>query len=113
MSYFLFTKPYRPPSDLLNYLQEKGLIIDDLASAERFLNSINYYRFKIYLVPFHDHAASKYEPTASFDDGLELYRFDDELRNILFSAIGRIEIKLRSRLDQVVTSHSNSHYGRY
>jgi len=50
---------------------------------------------------------STFKEGTDFKDALELYRFDDELRDILFSLIGRIEIKLRARIDQVVSEHTD------
>jgi abortive infection bacteriophage resistance protein len=87
----------------------KGLDVpaDQNALAIATLTNINYYRFKIYLVPLIDMTTDRYKYGASFKDALDLYRFDEELRSLLFSVIARIEVKLRTRLDQTVTSHLN------
>lgn len=108
MSYSLYSKPFKPPADLVKDLQAKGLRIKDVNKAERILADINYYRFKIYLVPLQNSGSKIFKPNAVFEDAVQLYRFDDELRDLLFSAIGRIEIKLRSKLDQVVCSHTQN-----
>ncbi len=108
MSYSLYQKPYVSPTDLIGHMQSKGLIINDLSKAIDFLQNINYYRFKIYLTPFWEHTNTQYKQGSSFENGVELYRFDDHLRNILFSIIGRLEIKLRSRLDQIVTEKTSN-----
>ncbi|MBO1928726.1 Abi family protein [Providencia rettgeri] len=39
---------------------------------------------------------------------MDLYRFDEQIRFVLFKAIARIEIKLRSRLDHIMSSFSNN-----
>lgn len=104
----VYNKPFRSHKDLVEHLSQKGLHIPSPPTAETTLKNINYYRFKIYLRPFLDIVTNRYRPPASFDDGLELYRFDNELRDYLFSIIGKLEIKLRSRLDQVVTCHTNN-----
>lgn len=39
---------------------------------------------------------------------MELYRFDEKLRALLFAVIARIEVKLRSRLDHTLSSLSNN-----
>ena len=108
MAYSLYSKPYKTPSELLTHLQEKGLQIEDIPRAEKYLENISYYRFKIYLVPFYSSVKNCYQAGSHFENGVELYRFDDELRDFLFSVIGRVEIKLRSKLDRVVTSHTNN-----
>ncbi|TXJ05114.1 MAG: Abi family protein [Acinetobacter sp.] len=108
MTYVLYNKPYKTPADLIVHMQNKGLQINNIPDAEKLLSFINYYRFKIYLFPFLDHSTSRYHQGTVLENGIQLYRFDDELRGVLFSVIGRIEIKLRTRLDQVVTSHTNN-----
>lgn len=99
-------KPYVKPDAQVANLKSNGLRIQDTDSAIKFLESINFHRFKIYLKPLYDNDLEKYT-SGSFEEGVELYRFDDELRNYLFSVIGRIEIKLRTHIDHVVSSHLN------
>ncbi len=108
MPYNLYTKPYQTPADLVFYMRAKGLTVNDELKAINFLESVNYYRFKIYLWPFLDQSLDSYHQGASFEKGVELYRFDEGLRNLLFLCISRIEIKLRSKLDQVVSSHTKN-----
>lgn len=108
MPYRLYDKAYQSPEDLVLYMQAKGLTVADEQKAQEFLENVNYYRFKVYLWPFFDANQSCYVATSTFEQGVELYRFDEELRNFIFAMICRIEIKLRSKLDQVVASHSNN-----
>ena len=108
MPYQIYNKPYCSPQDLITHLENHGLTVGNRPEAEKFLSDINYYRFKIYLRPYLNLANNQFHAGATFQNGIELYRFDDELRDILFSLIGRIEIKLRSKLDQVVTSHTQN-----
>ncbi len=108
MSYQLYDKPYKTPSDLVTHLMNKGLAIADRPSAEALLGRVSYYRFKIYLLPFLDSNTGQYAQGSTIQDGIDLYRFDDALRDMLFSIIGRLEIKLRSRLDHVVTAHTQN-----
>ncbi len=109
MSYSLFSKLPSLPTDIVTHLESKGLTINNRPKAEKFLSFINYHRFKIYIRLFQDQSTpGTYRQDRSFDDGIELYRFDDELRGFAFAIIGRIEVKLRSRLDQVVTSSTNN-----
>lgn len=82
------------------------MAIPDHNLALKTLQNISYFRFKIYLTPFYDVTAGRYEPGASFSSGVDVYRFDEELRGFLFSVISRIEIKLRTKIDQVVTNYT-------
>lgn len=103
-----YTKPAKSNQQLIQHMQAKGLQISDQQLALDTLKNINYYRFKIYLVPFWNEAAGKYYPNARFEDALQLYHFDNELREIVFSRIGNLEIALRTKLDQTLTQHTNN-----
>jgi abortive infection bacteriophage resistance protein len=107
MATLQYTKPYRTSSDLVADLETKGLQVCNQVKASNFLSKVNYFRFKIYLRPFLKLPNKNFKKGYSFEEGMQLYRFDNELRNYLFSVIGRIEIKLRSRLDQTITSSTN------
>lgn len=108
MPYSEYAKPFRNNSNLVTHLIGKGLGVASVPEAEDVLKKINYYRFKIYLRPFLDVPTNRFRGPADFKDGIALYNFDRELREFLFSTIGRLEVKLRSRLDQVVTEHTNN-----
>jgi len=103
-----YTRLYTVPKNIILHLEEKGLVIEDKGKAEKTLQNINYYRFKIYLRPFLNTSLGKFNNKASFEKAYQLYRFDDELRSILFSLIGRIEVKIRTRLDQTITGHTSN-----
>lgn len=56
-------------------------------------------RFACYLQPFEiDSATHQYAVGTSFDQIIELYQFDKELRSLIFTAIQDVEIALRSRI---------------
>ncbi|EJL6311404.1 Abi family protein [Vibrio cholerae] len=110
MPYKKYDKPYLLPPQLISALEAKGLSFHDKGKAERFLETINYYRFKIYLHPYLQSCGKKFKPDTYFEHGVQLYRFDEELRIYLLKLICRIEVKLRTRLDQVVTSTQNEPY---
>ena len=108
MAYTLYNKPYQSPQQLIATLQSKNVLFLNIPAAEKILSEINYYKFKMYLHPFLDPTQpKKYYVGTKFEDALELYRFDDKLRDILFSIIGRIEIKLKTKLDRKITTNTN------
>jgi len=45
-----------------------------------------------------DKKQHKYKPNSSFDDIIDLYRFDRELRVLIFSTIEKIEIAIRAQI---------------
>ena len=80
-------------------LKNRGLVVGDDNQAIEYLGSINYFRFACYLLPFEiDPATHQYAVGTSFDQIIELYQFDKELRSLIFTAIQDVEIALRSRI---------------
>jgi abortive infection bacteriophage resistance protein len=79
--------------DQIKLLKNRGLEIPDEAKAERYLLNISYYRLSGYMYPFlKDKKQHLYKKGSTFDDILNLYRFDRELRLMIFSAIEKIEV---------------------
>lgn len=111
MPYTPYVKPYKTPAEIISDLKTKQLSFIDESAAEKTLSQINYYHFKIYLHPLLDPSCptgKNYRSGEFFEDAVDLYRFDEQIRFIFFKAIARIEIKLRSRLDHIMSSISNN-----
>lgn len=106
--YSLYTKPYKKPVDLITKLKSQNLIILNEQKAIEVLSKVNYFRFKIYLRPFLNLNTKEFQAKSKFEDAYQLYSFDEELRNILFSVISQIEINLRTKLDQYITAYTNN-----
>ena len=92
-----YTKPALSITDQIAILQHRGLVITDMATAERFLNNVSYFRFAAYLRIFEqpDHT---FRYGTTIEQVAALYSFDVELRKLLFGAVQKIEIALRSRV---------------
>nr|WP_246601776.1 Abi family protein [Hymenobacter profundi] len=81
-------------------MQSRGLLITDVAEAERALARLSYYRLAAYFLSFQTPG----DPTHSFRPGttletvIGLYEFDEALRSLVFRATGTIEIALRAQL---------------
>lgn len=106
--YSLYTKPYKNPTDLITKLKSQNLTVLDEPKANIVLSKINYFRFKNYLRPFLDITTKQFRVNSTFEDAYQLYSFDEELKNILFSIISQIEINLRTKLDQYITAYTNN-----
>lgn len=106
-----FTKPPRTFADQLEILRSHGLDIPDPTKAEFYLSQLNYYRLAAYCLPFEqDHGTHQVVPGTSFDDVLNLYVFDRELRLLLLDAIERIEVSLRTQMAYHLSQrHNTSH----
>lgn len=88
------------PLDLpqqIQMLKSRGLIIDDESLAERQLQIISYFRLAGYLRPMEsDKTMHLYKSNSHFDNAVNLYYFDKELRSLLFTAIQSAEIAMRA-----------------
>lgn len=79
-------------------LQQRGMVIDDPAEAEFYLQHLNYYRLAAYWLPFEgDHASHAFRAGTRFAEVLNLYIFDRELRLLLLDAIECVEVSVRSQ----------------
>lgn len=83
----------------IQLLQSRNLQFKDLAAAPHFLSNISYYRLKGYWWEMQDDRVNHlFFKNSYFEDAVELYNFDRHLRLIVFNAIERIEISLRTKL---------------
>ena len=70
------------------------------ADAPHFLANISYYRLKGYWWEMQaDQTNHQFAPASYFEDAVDLYNFDRHFRLIVFNAIERIEISLRTCLN--------------
>ena len=72
-----FTKMYSSPSDLVQLLQSRGLVISDREKAKHYLSHIGYYRLSAYSYPM---LSFPIKQGVSFDKVMMLYHFDKNLR---------------------------------
>lgn len=85
--------------DQLFVLRSRGLIISDEATALRELSAIGYFRLANYMRPMEaDKQRHLFKPGSTFDNAVDLYYFDKDLRALLFTAIQSVEVALRSRI---------------
>ena len=77
-------------------LIDRGLIVNDIELVRKFLNQINYYRFSGYLKLFL--VNDVFETNTVFEKLVEIYNFDYELRKLLFSFLGYIEVLIKTQL---------------
>lgn len=105
--------PYlKPPlsfPDQIKLFQSRGLVVPDKTKAEFYLSQLNYYRLAAYCLPFEQsHANHHFVAGTTFNEILNLYIFDRELRLLLLDAIERIEVSLRTQLAQYLSINHNS-----
>jgi len=92
-------KPALTIQDQISLLKKRGLIIPDIKKAEQFLYNVSYYRLKGYWWDMQsDPVNHVFKANSTFDTIVERYTFDRKLKLILFNAIERIEIALRTKM---------------
>lgn len=86
-------------AEQINLLTERGILFRDIENAPHFLKNISYYRLKGYWWEMQsDKVVHKFNPNSYFEDVIDLYNFDRHLRLLMFDAIERIEVALRTKL---------------
>ena len=92
-----FMKHHMTEADLMALLESRGLVISDEDKAVRYLESIGYYRLSAYMYPFlkAPKETHQYKDGTTFQQVLNLYRFDKKLRMLLLNEIEKVEIAIR------------------
>ena len=94
-----YTKQPLYYTDIIVMLKERGLIIRNDDKAIGYLRVTSYFRLANYFHPMEaDKVNHIFKPNSLFDNAVDLYGFDSELRSLLFSAIQVVEIALRSKM---------------
>lgn len=85
--------------DQIQLLQSRDMLFRDINNAPHFLANISYYRLKGYWWEMQDDKVNHhFAPHSYFEDVIDLYNFDRHFRLLVFNAIERIEIALRTKL---------------
>jgi abortive infection bacteriophage resistance protein len=99
----LYNKPATTIATQVALLRDRGLLWKDEALVIRWLETVGYYRLSAYWLPYEEAPASlqtrskKFRAGTHFEDIIDIYVFDRQLRLLVTEAIERIEIALRSR----------------
>lgn len=95
-----YNKPAVSIPNQIIKLKQRGLRIDDDSLAERYLSNISFYRLRAYTYPYQDNKNPDHPfiKKVSFNDIIELYTFDRKLRLLIFDAVEKIEIALRTQI---------------
>lgn len=95
----IYTKLPTSIEDQISLLQQRGMIINNVALAKKYLSHISYYRLIGYWWPMYaDKETHTFKVNSVFEDAIALYNFDHELRMLVFDVIEKIEISLRTKM---------------
>lgn len=96
-----YSKPPISFSEQISKLKKRGLKFEDETKAESYLSNISYYRLRAYTYPFQDNknqSNHSFIVPVTFEEIIELYRFDRQLSKLVFDALQKIEIALRTQI---------------
>jgi abortive infection bacteriophage resistance protein len=107
-----YTKTPIPISEQIEKLKLRGLIFNNENKATHYLSNISYYRLRAYTYPFqdNDNPEHPFVKKISFEEIIELYVFDRQLRLLIFNAIEKIEIALRAQIIHNYAMKHGSHW---
>ena len=110
-----YSKPALTYDQQINLLKSRGLNIENPTRAKRHLSNVSYYRISAYMLPYKVMLADgtvtdKFIEGTSWDDIYNLYKFDRKLRLLVFDAIERIEIALRTQIIYQLSHKYGSHW---
>ena len=92
-------KPARNINEQIQLLKDRGMLFRNEPNALSILQNISYYRLKGYWWDMQeDREQHTFNESTYFETVIERYNFDRKLRLILFDAIERIEIALRTKM---------------
>jgi abortive infection bacteriophage resistance protein len=105
-----FNKPATTIDQQLDLLISRGMIVKNRPQAIHYLAHLNYYRLGAYWLTFEsDHQSHQFKPETHFEDVVNLYVFDRELRLLVLDAIERIEVSIRSQWAYTLAHQYGSH----
>lgn len=100
-------KTAKSVEEQIEILQSRGVVINDTEKAKEVLLDIGYFRLGFFSYPFeNDYPVLKnrshiVKQGTTFEEILDLYYFDCDLRHILMRYLDRIEINLRTYISYV------------
>ena len=93
------------------FLISKGLLVSDEPQAKQWLSHISFYRLKHYTYTFRDiNNGHNFNAATTFEQIIDLYFFDRELRMVIFDAIETIEVAFKTLLSNNMSCKYGSHW---
>ncbi len=96
------TKPFKTHEEQLEILKLRKMHVESEENALHYLERVNYYRLSEYWYSFrveeNNKRLEKFKPGTDFNDVINLYEYDIQLRQVTFSALSGLEITFRKLL---------------
>lgn len=93
--------------ELLQVLQDEGIVVSDETAAMRWLEHVSYFRLKPYASFLLRQARNQ---TVEFEELISLYLFDKKRRILYLDALERIEVSTRNGVAQILGSRGPFEY---
>lgn len=111
----IYTKPPLTYEQQIELLKSRGLLFADEARAKRHLANISYYRISAYMLPFKKtnqdgEKLDSFKKGTTWDHVYNLYVFDRKLRLLVFDAIERLEVAIRTQIIYQLSHKYGSHW---
>ena len=106
-----YTKTHKSAADLVAHLVSRGLAVADHTRAISTIEEVGYNRLRIYFSSRRDDRSpdKSFYPGVTFDDIIQLYRFDEQLRMLCLGFCSRFEIVFKNAISESLTSCYGAH----
>lgn len=98
----------------IELLKSRGVVFANEAKAEYQLANVSYFRLSAYMFPFKKkiggEIVDEFKYGTSWKDIYDMYVFDRKLRLLIFDAIEKIEVAIRSHMVYILSHHYGSHW---
>ena len=113
-----YNKKFTTISDQIKRLEERGMSIDDKRMAAFWLYRVGYYRLSGYWYELREqdgtipgsHRKDDFKPDSKFNDVVDLYLFDENLRILILKALSPIEVAFRAQIMYVLVRVNDKAY---
>lgn len=109
-----YTKQSSPPQVLITHWESQGLRIPDHAVASHYLQFIGYYRLRGYARYFQNLKEGPgyhdFYSGTTFEQIIDLYKFDRKLRASLMDALEKIEVSIRTVISETASLLYGPHW---
>lgn len=105
----------KPPLSLeqqVALLRSRGLLVKDEQFAITILEKISFQRLKAYFSTYYTvpTISKQFNKGTTFETIIQLYSFDEELRQVVFNLISKIEVAFRTQLVNTYSTSFGTHW---
>ena len=109
-----YNKPPLTYTEQVELLKSRGMTVPDEKRAERLLANISYYRISAYMLPYKQSEngmiLDAFREGTTWDMVYSLYVFDRKLRLLVFDAIERLEVAIRTQIIYQLSHKYGAHW---